>query len=505
MLTNEKIEKMAKMDDIMALPILKIITKEEYRKASLKFYLYAKEYADEYGTDVLFENIMKIMEHKDSEIKTETDEDINKYNGSRQVYYYYDQFGNDLGDKFVLNGFIDKKEILKNLLNETKDADIEEVKETLAKEYTTYYRPRVTDLFSIDEFKETLENRKKLYIIADRLPAIREDAQEYAEMALKKGYQAFIEIDGTAKEIKLDKEEETEQTPVGCVIVDLHAINSNYYDIDIRLLEDNDLFIFLKNTDYKEKTKYFTNSTAHEYRWMNTRKRVAVYYYKEGEEHPCQRITKGFSLYTNAFHYECYQRDKEERKEKAKEDSLTYIVENLHDAKKEGSNLENIVKRAKGEDVPLKQKEQYTYEDIKLNLTSSLFEEEDKAEILNTALALVEEPEEKEELPDALPCINESFDLITEITENKTLLPTLILDDIKTRAKADGYTINQVRQLFEKAIRAEEEADELSEDAQIQNAFYKLFKRIRRDADLGENIDSLNNIYYLIYTNIQEY
>lgn len=496
MFTNEKIAEMTKMDDIMALPDIKIITKEDAEKALLKFYNSVRKCVEEYSVDDLFEYAWNLKE-KRNKLKELTEEEYTLFKRGRHVQWMYSFY-----TSAALNlSYVDAgAELLKKLLNEAKNVDIEEVKEKLAKEYTPYYFPRVTDLFNLDEFKRALTNRKKLYIIADRFPAIKSKALDYVEMALDAGYQAFLEIDGVTKEIKYLKREETEQTPVGCVILDLTAINSDALP-NLRIEEDSDLFIFLKNENYKSATKYFNLHNAHEERWHNTRKKVAVYYYKEGEKHPCDRITKGYSLYTNAFHYECYQRDKEERKEKAKEDSLGYVIEKLHDAKKEGSNLKNIIKRAKGEDAQLTEKEQEACEIIKNYTTYSIFEEKDKAEILNTALVLVEEPEEKEELPDALPCINESFDLIAELTENKTLLPELVINDIKTRAKADGYTINQVRQLFEKAIRAEEEADELSEDAQIQNAFYKLFKRLDADYYNPER----HNILYLIYTILQDY
>ena len=88
-------------------------------------------------------------------------------------------------------------------------------------------------------------------------------------------------------------------------------------------------------------------------------------------------------------------------------------------------------------------------------------------------MALVEEPEEKEELPENIPCLGQEFEEIKKHLEAVTFLPENILDKIKEKAKEDGYTKNQLRQLFEKAIKAEKEADEISEDAQIQNYFYK--------------------------------
>ena len=150
----------------------------------------------------------------------------------------------------------------------------------------------------------------------------------------------------------------------------------------------------------------------------------------------------------------------------------------------------------------MREKEQQTYEDIKRNITSIFFNKEDKAEILDTALALVEEPEEKEELPNNLPCINESFEYITELTEHRILMPDLILNDIKARAKKDGYTKNQLRQLFEKSIRAEKEADEISADAHIQNAFYRLFRKLKKDDELNRSVASIFDIIYIIYTTL---
>ena len=81
-------------------------------------------------------------------------------------------------------------------------------------------------------------------------------------------------------------------------------------------------------------------------------------------------------------------------------------------------------------------------------------------------------------------------------------MPDLILNDIKARAKKDGYTKNQLRQLFEKAIRAEKEADEISEDAQIQNAFYRLFRKIKKDEELNRSVASIFTIIYIIYTTL---
>ena len=493
-----------KNDDVMEMPEVKILTAENYEEMALSFYIRAKKFVEKYGADALFENVLKLITNKGDEIQKETDEEQKKYFHYRQVYTYYYQFRHDLATYFDYSKNSEHKYFLKRLLDETKDADVEEAKEKRAKKYTTYFVPRVADLFDTKEFKKAIEKRKKLYIIADRMPAIREEAQEIAKIALEEGYQSFIEIDGVTKEIKNNKkEEETEQTTVGCVILDLYSIN--YRSLSIiyeKKTEDSDLFTFLRNSDYKDETKHYTTHNAHEYCWMNTRKRVAVYYYRSGEEHPSEKITKGFSLYTNAGHYECALRDEEERQKKRKEHVLTYIITYLHYAKKEGSNLKNIIKRAKGEDVALREKEQQTYEDIKRNITSIFFNKEDEAEILNTALALVEEPEEKEELPDNPPCINESFEHITELTEHRILMPDLILNDIKARAKKDGYTKNQLRQLFEKAIRAEKEADEISEDAQIQNAFYRLFKKIKKDNELNRSVASIFDIIYIIYTTL---
>ena len=498
------IEKIAKIDAVMEMPEIKILTAENYEEMALGFYIRVKKFVKKYGVDALFENVLKFITNKGDEIQRETDEEQKKYFSYRQVYTYYNQFRHELAPYYNYSKNSEHKYFLKRLLDETKDADVEEAKEKLAKKYTPYFVPRVANLFDIEEFKKAIEKRKKLYIIADRMPAVREEAQELAKIALEEGYQAFIEIDGVTKEIKNNKkEEETEQTTVGCVILDLHSINyrslSTIYE---KKTEDSDLFIFLRNSDYKDESKHYTKYNAHEYCWMNTRKRVAVYYYKGGEEHPSEKITRGFSLYTNAGHYECALRDEEERQKKRKEHVLTYIITYLHYAKKEGSNLKNIIKKAKGEDVALREKEQQTYEDIKRNITSIFFNKEDEAEILDTALALVEEPEEKEELPDKPPCINESFDYITELTEHRVLMPELILNDIKARAKKDGYTKNQLRQLFEKAIRAEKEVDEISEDAQIQNAFYRLFRKIKKDDELGRSVASIFDIIYIIYTTL---
>ena len=342
-----------KIDDVMEMPEIKMLTVENYEEMALSFYIKAKKIVKKYGVDALFENVLKIMANKSDEIQRETEEEQKKYYNYRQVYTYYHDFRHKLASYFDYSENSEHKYFLKRLLEETKDADVEEAKEKLAKKYTPYFLARVTNLFDIKEFKKAIDKRKKLYIIADRMPAIKEEAQELAKIALEKGYQAFIEIDGVTKEIKNNKkEEETEQTTVGCVIFDLHSIN--YLSLSTfceKKTEDSDLFIFLRNSDYKDETKYYKKHNAHEYCWKNTRKRVDVYHYGNGEEHPSKRITRGFSLYTNAGHYECALRDEEELQEKRKEHALTYIITYLHYAKKEGSNLKNIIKKAKGEDV----------------------------------------------------------------------------------------------------------------------------------------------------------
>ena len=379
------IEKIAKINDVMEMPEIKILTAENYEEMALSFYIKAKKFVEKYGADALFENVLKFITNKGDEIQRETDEEQKKYFHYRQVYSYYTLFRHELAPYFDYDRNSDHEFFLKRLLDETKDADVEEAKEKLAKKYTPYFVPSVTNLFDIDEFRKAIEKRKKIYIIADRMPAIREEAQEFAKIALEKGYQAFIEIDGVTKEIKNNKkEEETEQTTVGCVILDLHSINyRSLSTIHEKKTENSDLFVFLRNSDYKDETKHYTKHNAHEYCWMNTRKRVAVHYHRSGEEHPSQRITKGFSLYTNAEHYECALRNKEEWKKNRKEHVLTYVVTYLHDAKKEGSNLKNIIKRVKGEDVALREKEQNTLEDIKRNISSPFFDKEDELWVRN--------------------------------------------------------------------------------------------------------------------------
>ena len=177
------IEKIAKIEDVMEMPEIKILTAENYEEAGLQFYIRAKEYVQKYGTDVLFENVLKFIDNKEKEIQSETAEEQEKYTNYRQIYFYYDQFWHDLTVYFNYNNR-DHKYFLKRLLDETKDADVEEAKEKLAKKYTPYFLPRVANLFDIEEFKKAIEKRKKFYIIAERMPAIREEAQELAKIAL---------------------------------------------------------------------------------------------------------------------------------------------------------------------------------------------------------------------------------------------------------------------------------------------------------------------------------
>lgn len=501
------IEKIAKIEDVMEVPEIKILTAENYEEAALNFYIRAKEFVQKYGADALFENVLKFINNKEDEIRKGTYEEKERYPHYKQVYYYYDQFWHDLTVYFDYNNR-DHKYFLKRLLDETKDAVIEEAKEKLAKKYTPYFMPRVQKIFDIEEFKKAIEKRKKLYIIADRMPAIREEAQELAKIALEEDYQAFIEIGGVTKEIKNNKkEEETEQTTVGCVILDLYSINTKRNStIYKKKSEDSDLFIFLNNSVYKDETKYYTKNNAHDYCWHNTRKKVAVYHYKSGEEHPSQRITKGFSLYTNAGHYKKDLEDKERKLKHAKELDITYFVNYIHDAKKEGLDIKNIIRKVKGEDVPLTERERSYSHIMTTNLDHAIYTEEDKTEIIDKAMALSEEPEEKEELPENIPCLEQEFEEIEKGLEYTEFLVENTLNKIKEKAKKDGYTKNQLRQLFEKAIRAEKEATEISEDAQLQNYFYKFLEAIELHATNNgfRNYEFLRNKIYYTYIFLNE-